>query len=172
MNEYLKLGQFDKYLDLYLKFNENKFDPTILMIIKLLNSQNKKLKTLENKNLQLEKEIFTLNNSLLINDIKNKISKWKNDFIYIATITTPLNTKKGEAFESESFEAFGLNFTANTNLNKDSIDKIISEYTELIGYGSSAFKQVDYIPVHINKENNESVFKIVIGIRKLQIEFK
>ncbi|KAL9646010.1 hypothetical protein ABK040_000450 [Willaertia magna] len=115
LNKYLELQLLDKFMNFYLKLNSSKLDPLNLMFMNLLKIQNLKLENLNyeftNTKTQLLNKINNLESQLeqqILINAKNKLSKWKNDFMKIITIETSSNIYKYNYFHSEIFEAFGL----------------------------------------------------------------
>ncbi|KAL9657195.1 hypothetical protein ABK040_011417 [Willaertia magna] len=126
LSEYLKLNLMDKYLNLYIKLNEDKLDSFNIIFLKYLQNQNNKIENqnkeiiiLQNENLKLKNKFNNLENSLLY---CNNLKEWKNqqiinnfkikypeyNYVNIINIETPLNIKKEERFSSNEFEVFGL----------------------------------------------------------------
>ncbi|KAL9649329.1 hypothetical protein ABK040_014631 [Willaertia magna] len=69
LNEYLKLNLLDKYLNLYIKVNENKLDCSNIVLFKLLQNQNNKI---ENQNQKIENQNNEINNLQQTNTNQNK----------------------------------------------------------------------------------------------------
>ncbi|KAL9649336.1 hypothetical protein ABK040_014638 [Willaertia magna] len=217
LNEYKKLNLLDKFIELYTKTNENKLDIFNLMLLQVLQNQNKEiieLKTFINNNLlqnnNLENELKEWNKQI-INNFKIKYPEY--DYVNIINIETPLNVEKEEEFYSDVFEVFGLKWNINiypkgdsrSNENEcgiflclnslqykneneeekeissikikyliDSINlndnrNIEKDFTKIEGWGNPGFKQFNFIPII---KNDKQIFSIVIGMKKLDIEFK
>ncbi|KAL9649338.1 hypothetical protein ABK040_014640 [Willaertia magna] len=230
LSEYLKLNLMDKYLNLYIKLNEDKLDSFNIIFLKYLQNQNNKIENqnkeiiiLQNENLKLKNKFNNLENSLLY---CNNLKEWKNqqiinnfkikypeyDYVNIINIETPLNIKKEERFSSDEFEVFGLKWkicifpkgNSKSKENKCAIylwlnslqykneneeEKEISsikikylidsinlneninieyDFINMIGYGYCNFKQLNFIPII---KNDKQIFSVVIGMKKLDIEF-
>ncbi|KAL9657188.1 hypothetical protein ABK040_011410 [Willaertia magna] len=111
LNEYKKLNLLDKFIELYTKTNENKLDIFNLMLLQILQNQNKEI---------IELKTFINNNLLQNNNFNNELQEWNKqiinnfkikypeyDYVNIINIETPLNVKN-EYFVSDDFEVFGL----------------------------------------------------------------
>ncbi|KAL9657192.1 hypothetical protein ABK040_011414 [Willaertia magna] len=141
MNEYLNLNLMDKYLNLFIKTNENKLDSFNLMLLKCLQNQNNKIEKLiiennflQNENLELKNKFNNFKDSLLYS---NNLKEWKNqqiisnfkikypeyDYVNIVNIKTPLNVKKEEYFYSNVFGVFGLKWKIEIDPKGDSKSK-------------------------------------------------
>ncbi|KAL9644006.1 hypothetical protein ABK040_005474 [Willaertia magna] len=116
LSEYLKLNLTDKYLNLYIKINENKLDSFNITLLQCLQNQNKEITKLKQNLNNLQQHNINLENKLLqIEDWKNqqiinnfKIEYPNYEFITILNITTPFLVEKGQRFYSDTFIAFGL----------------------------------------------------------------
>ncbi|KAL9644702.1 hypothetical protein ABK040_012356 [Willaertia magna] len=113
LSEYLKLNLTDKYLNLYIKINENKLDTFNIILLKHLQNQNNEINKLKQQNINLESELSNLHNwkeKQVIDKFKLKYRKYK--FVKIINIITPLNVEKNDEeyqeFNSDIFKAFGL----------------------------------------------------------------
>ncbi|KAL9650355.1 hypothetical protein ABK040_016422, partial [Willaertia magna] len=66
LNEYLKLNLIDKYFNLFIKINDNKFDSFNIMLLKLLQNQNNKINE-QNKEINILQQLNTNQNYKIIN---------------------------------------------------------------------------------------------------------
>ncbi|KAL9657201.1 hypothetical protein ABK040_011423 [Willaertia magna] len=178
------------FLKKVFKFHLQKSNQTIESI-KL--KQTNTINNLQQENTNLEKELLNLQewkNQQIINNFKNKYPKY--NYVNIINIETPLNVKKEELFsgneESNNDECaiiLWLDSLQYENEEKEissvkikySIDSINLNdnknyeynFTKIEGYGNVHFKQSNFIPII---KNDKQIFSIVIGMKKLEIEFK
>ncbi|KAL9657530.1 hypothetical protein ABK040_000958 [Willaertia magna] len=147
LNEYLKLNILDKYLDLYIKINENKLDHFNIILFKLLLNQNTELKntinTLQNTiqqqndkitNLEKNNEITyhtTLNHitntSKLIYDVKEDIDMFYDDIEELQKVTGIFNYDEDNKDDKEN----NLETIKDENINSNKIVNSLKVLNEL-----------------------------------------
>ncbi|KAL9657176.1 hypothetical protein ABK040_011398 [Willaertia magna] len=76
LNKYLELNLLDKYLNLYIKLNENKLDCSNIALFKLLQNQNQKIEN-HNKEINILKQL-NLNQNNEINNLQQTINNTNN----------------------------------------------------------------------------------------------
>ncbi|KAL9657183.1 hypothetical protein ABK040_011405 [Willaertia magna] len=75
---------------------------------------------------------------------------------------------KNENEEEKEISSIKIKYLIDSiNLNDN--DNYKCDFTEIIGYGSYNFKQFNFIPII---KNDKQIFSVVIGMKKLDIQFK
>ncbi|KAL9649332.1 hypothetical protein ABK040_014634 [Willaertia magna] len=148
LNEYLKLNLLDKYLNLYIKVNENKLDCSNIVLFKLLKIQNNKI---ENQNQKIENQNNEINNLQQTNTNQNKeISDLKqlniNQNHEINNLQQTINNTN--------------NFINNCLLQNNNLEKELKEWKnqQIINKFKIKYPEYDYVNI-INIETPLNVKK-------------
>ncbi|KAL9649334.1 hypothetical protein ABK040_014636 [Willaertia magna] len=112
-----------------------------------------------------EFEVFGLKWKIQFNAKGDYRSKENECAIFLCLKSLQYKIENEEEKEISSIKIKYLIDSINLNDNRN--DESI--FTEITGYGSSHFKQSNFIPII---KNDKQIFSVVIGIKKLDIKFK
>ncbi|KAL9649331.1 hypothetical protein ABK040_014633 [Willaertia magna] len=112
-----------------------------------------------------EFKVFGLKWEIQFNPKGNSKSKENECGIFLHLISLQYKNENEEEKEISSIKIKYLIDSINLNDNGN----FEYNFTEIIGHGSWAFKQLNFIPII---KNDKQIFSIVIGMKKLEIEFK